>query len=1333
MVSSITEAPNTSITAVTAYEYDSRANVNKVTDPLGRVTKYFYDTLDRLTSVIGPDSDGAGPLISPMVRYDYNVYGRLIATEVINSTIDSTGALFVTSLVDGNSYDNFQRLTGEFQQKGETIWYVTGISATGVTRSLSPAAPTSIDLQALAAANTRISTSSVANSTVTPVTDTTNQGLVKKYQYDKNHNMVSVEVSNAGADARITKVTYDRANRPVMVVTPNPGGSEAQNVAGEIRNTNSAAGEIGGYVSTTIFDNINQTWRTTDTQGTAINYRYDDLGRTKSVTVPGPTTGAAALTTQYSYTSVNKTGWLVQQTDPNSHIASVQYDYRGIVIKATAPDGGVMGATYYGDGQVRRPVMSAEPNTEVRVGYADYDVRGRRTILSDLYGETSFNYRLDGSLNSVTDPLSRTTSFTYDAAGRMTKQTSPDSDGAGPLLSASGYRSYDSLGNVLNSHNDTSLGTTLAYDGRFRALSSTDSDGAATSFTYDAYGQRTQVEDAKQNKTTFDYDRLNRQFKETKIGYGSRTTTLDGVGNVQNYLDRNGRTTLYEYNKLYDVTKETWVNPVGVNTVTTYEYDATGRLVSVWDYNANGNDFTYDINDRVDTERVFIAGFTAYVGEVKLDNDFNQRGLRTRVSTSIGITADAVNDYTYDNRNMMTSVKQSGANVTDKLVNFTYNVTGQLNTINRFKTLTPQSLVASSKYQYDGAGRVQGITHSKTAASTAWNGTDVSTATDDPILAAYFLKYDQSNRVTSFASRFDGFSTAYTYDTRDQLTGATTTPLAGATVTFTPPVENYSFDPTGNRTNGGTSTSANETHNRVQNDGTNTYQYDNEGNQISRTNNSTGEVTTYSYDFRNRLVKVASPGKVVSYQYDAFDRRTRKLVDDGGNGSIESKTAWVWDGNQVIFQFKDFDGDGGLPYKLTNRYLYGDIVDLILADEQVGVPGTSGSGGSVGNPMGYPTGSTGSSGSVSTEGLYRILWPLSDQLGTVRDLIDSDGTRLEHRVYDSFGKLLLEDEDFSGSTGGSVGMPSGGGTNTDAIDSLFGYAGREWDKDVKLQFNRARWYDPATGRWISQDPIGFAAGDANLYRYVGNSPTNATDPSGLEQKATKRDISRARGILEAAGVNADTIKLRIGILTNSMKTQVGFGDYRSPLHWGVNSDNKYVSSNPLAAINDLWSGKRGSSKQKIQCNKYSKIIILKTYIDLAMPSQRLRMQAALANKSLPNDLPNGGDGLIFTREERGAPGFKIEDLLPGDQVWFINPFYDKLPANIANEERFEGEQGSNVFYLGDGMFMDIYTGNKKSLAEMQRYVHQYNCSSWAKFDAANYPILVRNTPLPNPF
>src|SRR5688572_8020645 len=41
-------------------------------------------------------------------------------------------------------------------------------------------------------------------------------------------------------------------------------------------------------------------------------------------------------------------------------------------------------------------------------------------------------------------------------------------------------------------------------------------------------------------------------------------------------------------------------------------------------------------------------------------------------------------------------------------------------------------------------------------------------------------------------------------------------------------------------------------------------------------------------------------------------------------------------------------------------------------------------------------------------------------------------------------------------------------------------------------------YDPTIGRWITRDPIGFEAADPNLYRYVHNSPTNTTDPSGLQ-------------------------------------------------------------------------------------------------------------------------------------------------------------------------------------------------------------------------------------------
>jgi RHS repeat-associated protein len=59
------------------------------------------------------------------------------------------------------------------------------------------------------------------------------------------------------------------------------------------------------------------------------------------------------------------------------------------------------------------------------------------------------------------------------------------------------------------------------------------------------------------------------------------------------------------------------------------------------------------------------------------------------------------------------------------------------------------------------------------------------------------------------------------------------------------------------------------------------------------------------------------------------------------------------------------------------------------------------------------------------------------------------------------------------------------------------YASREWDGAAGLYYNRARWYDPYLGRFISEDPIGIAGG-INLYAYAGNDPVNFFDPSGLD-------------------------------------------------------------------------------------------------------------------------------------------------------------------------------------------------------------------------------------------
>jgi RHS repeat-associated protein len=65
------------------------------------------------------------------------------------------------------------------------------------------------------------------------------------------------------------------------------------------------------------------------------------------------------------------------------------------------------------------------------------------------------------------------------------------------------------------------------------------------------------------------------------------------------------------------------------------------------------------------------------------------------------------------------------------------------------------------------------------------------------------------------------------------------------------------------------------------------------------------------------------------------------------------------------------------------------------------------------------------------------------------------------------------------------------------VDEIFGYTGRFLDDATAKQWNLNRWYDAPTGRWMSEDPIGFGGNDTNLHRYGANGVTNAVDPDGL--------------------------------------------------------------------------------------------------------------------------------------------------------------------------------------------------------------------------------------------
>ncbi len=172
-----------------------------------------------------------------------------------------------------------------------------------------------------------------------------------------------------------------------------------------------------------------------------------------------------------------------------------------------------------------------------------------------------------------------------------------------------------------------------------------------------------------------------------------------------------------------------------------------------------------------------------------------------------------------------------------------------------------------------------------------------------------------------------------------------------------------------------------------------------------------------------------------------LNRRIRKLVRDPGG---ETVTHFVYDRDDGLLDFFDDDGAGPNVPMLQTRFLNGPNVDQVFAQE---------------------------------DGAGNVRWLLTDHLGTTRDLIDNAGNVINHITYDAYGNVIDQSN------------------ASDSTRRLF--TGREFDAETGLYYYRARYYDPAIGRFLSEDPLGFIDGP-NSFAYVNNRPLAGTDPFGLQ-------------------------------------------------------------------------------------------------------------------------------------------------------------------------------------------------------------------------------------------
>jgi RHS repeat-associated protein len=668
------------------------------------------------------------------------------------------------------------------------------------------------------------------------------------------------------------------------------------------------------------------------------------------------------------------------------------------------------------------------------------------TVIDPLGHTTTNTYDAVSNLITTNDALSRQTKYQYDKLNRKTVVTNPENKTV--------TTNYDAVGNAIAVTDELGRTTSFTYDERNLQTGAIDPLLNKTTTNYDAVGNVVSVVDPNGNSTSYSYDGLGRKISDVDALGGITSYSYDAIGNLLSLTDPNNNKTSYTYDRNYRMVTDT--NQLGKSRI--YTYDAVGNQTSVVDRNNRKRLFGYDKLNRntnetwVDGSNSSVRSFnytynkvgeltnvtdpsatysytydaagrnigvdnagTLGVPSVKFDYSYDAVNNLTQTRDAINGTAKGTTNYVYDALNRATQINQSGNGVIDKRVDLIYDAANQMTEMTRYSDLTGSDRVASSNYTYDAAGRLTSLKHSH-------NGNTI---------ADYSWNYDRGSRITKSIDP-DGTSD-YSYDKTNQLTGTDNSDRTD---------ESFQYDSNGNRKGTGYSTGAN---NQVLSDGTYNYEYDGEGNRTKRTEIATGKVDEYVWDYRNRLTSVVtsnSNGNVVNkksdYAYDAFDKRISKSVDadgDGaGNASVEK---YVYDGDNLALVF---DGEGNQK----ERFLHGTGVDSVIAQE-------------------------------NADG--QVLWALSDNQGSVRDVIDSNGSVLNHLVYDSFGKVI--------------------GETNPLVNFRLGYTGQERDPETGFNYYGKRLYDPGLGRFISPDPTGFSAGDANLYRYVGNNPVNFVDPFGL--------------------------------------------------------------------------------------------------------------------------------------------------------------------------------------------------------------------------------------------
>jgi len=628
------------------------------------------------------------------------------------------------------------------------------------------------------------------------------------------------------------------------------------------------------------YDSGNRISSATDNSGRTVSYAYDSAGTLATVTYPDQTSE------QYTYDSNHR---MLTMQDRRGHVwVTNQYDANGRVTKQTYADNTFYQFAYTTDSNnsVTATTITDPDGNQEQVQFdavSHYPSSDTRAYGTSLAQTTSYKREPSGLVDSETDALNRTTSYTYDALGNVTSITRLFGTSNAVATNFTYTSDFNQLASVTDPLGHT---TTVSYtNGCLTQI--TDALGHSTTIQCNAAGEPTSIQDALGNVMSFAYqgydlqnitDPLSRTTNYVVDTLGRHIATRDTLGNVTlTQYDTNDRavsatdalnqTTVLNYDGNGNLLSVTLPNSGVIN----YAYDNRNRLITRTDAMNQSESWTYDGMDHV-------LSHTDRKGQVT-DVSYDVLNRRSLVSYADGSGIQA----SYDAGNRLTSLTDS----TSGTLSWGYDGLDRLTS-----TSSPQGSVS---YTYDAAGRRTSMTAAAQAtANYAFDNANRLIAITQGSETVQ-LTYDADNRRTTLTLP-NGVTVNYGYDNASELTGLTYTQSNGralGNLTYGYDADGRIISKSGSFATDVLPTATTQPATFDLNDRKTSFNgqaltYDANGNLTSDGTN------TYSWNARNQLTQISQGGNAqLSFSYDALGRRINKTVQG-------IATQFLYDGNNAV-------------------------------------------------------------------------------------------------------------------------------------------------------------------------------------------------------------------------------------------------------------------------------------------------------------------------------------------------------------------------------------------------------------------------------------------------